>query len=95
MPLPIVWTERAVADLDEIEQYIERERPSAARRVAAHLLASVEHLAEFPDMGKPGPRRGTRSLVAAPYVISYRVRWRRLEILSVWHGRRRAHAGNA
>lgn len=94
MRVRIAWTEQAVADLDEIKRYIERDKPSAARRVAAHLIATVEHLAEFPDMGKPGPRPGMRSLGAAPYVISYRVRSRRLEILSVWRGRRRVHARN-
>jgi toxin ParE1/3/4 len=90
MPVRIVWTERAVADLEEIERYIERDRPSAARRVAAHLVASVENLAEFPGLGKPGHRPGMRSLVTPPYVISYRVRSRRLEILSIWHGRRQS-----
>ncbi len=48
----------------------------------------VEHLAEFPELGRPGLRPGTRSLTIPPYVITYRVRPDRLEILSVWHGRR-------
>lgn len=87
--MQIVWTGQAISDLEEIEQYIEQERPSAARRVAAQLVSSVEHLAEFPQLGKPGPRPEMRSLVIPPYVISYRVRSRHLEILSVWHGRRR------
>jgi toxin ParE1/3/4 len=91
--MEIVWTAQAIADLAEIERYIEQERPRAARRVAAHLLANVEHLAEFPQLGKAAPRLGMRSLVVPPYVISYRVRSQRLEILSVWHGRRRGHAG--
>jgi addiction module RelE/StbE family toxin len=85
----IDWTEQALADLAEIKHYIEKERPEAAQRVAAHLWSSVEHLAEFPHLGRPGQRAGTRSLVVPPYVIAYRVRSHRLEILSVWHGRRR------
>ena len=85
----IVWTERAVTDLQKIENHIARERPAAAQRVAAHLLGSVEHLAEFPHLGKPGPRPGMRSLVAPPYMISYRVRTDTLQILSVWDGRRK------
>ena len=90
--MQIVWTEQAVADLEEIEHYIERERPSAARRVAAHLVSSVEHLSEFPQLGKSGPRPETRSLVIPPYVISYRARSQLLEVLSVWHGRRSRQA---
>jgi len=57
--------------------------------VAAHLVGSVEHLAEFPQLGKPGPRPGTRELTNPPYFISYRIRSEHLEILSIWHGRRR------
>lgn len=85
----IVWTEQAIADLEEINQYIAQERPAAARQVAAYILTSVEHLAKFPRLGKPGPRLGMRSLVVPPYIISYRLRRRDLQILSVWHGRRR------
>ncbi len=87
--MQIDWTRQALADLAEIEHYIEQERPAAAQRVAAHLVSSVEHLAEFPQLGRRGRRPETRSLVIPPYVISYRVRSQRLEILSIWHGRRR------
>jgi toxin ParE1/3/4 len=84
----IEWTRQAVRDLAEIQGYIEKDKPAAARRVAAHLLASVEHLASFPELGKPGPRPGTRELIIPPYIISYRVRAKCLDILSIWHGRR-------
>ena len=87
--MQIDWTQQALSDLAEIEHYIEQDRPEAAQRVAAHLWSSVEHLAEFPQLGRPGPRSGIRNLVIPPYVISYRVRSQRLEILSIWHGRRR------
>jgi addiction module RelE/StbE family toxin len=87
--MQIVWTEQAISDLAEIEAYIEQDKPQAAKRVAAHLWSSAEHLAEFPNLGKQGRRSGTRELVVPPYVITYRLRPKRLEILSVWHGRRR------
>ena len=90
--MQIEWTEQALSDLSEIEHYIEQERPQAAQRVAAHLWTSVEHLAEFPHLGKPGRRPGTRTLIIPPFVISYRVRSERLEVLSIWHGRRRRRA---
>ena len=89
--MQIVWTQQALADLAEIEHYIEQDRPEAAQRVAAHLWSSVEHLAEFPQLGIPGRRPGTRNLIIPPYVVSYRVRSQRLEILTIWHGRRRRH----
>lgn len=86
--MQIVWTEQALSDLAEIEHYIEQDKPEAARRVAAHLWSSVEHLAEFPQLGRPGRRPGMRELIVPPYIVSYRVRKDRLEILSLWHGRR-------
>ncbi len=89
--MQIVWTQQALADLAGIEQYIEQDKPEAAQRVAAHLWSSVENLAEFPQLGRPGRRPGTRELIIPPYVISYRVRSQRLEILSVGHGRRRRY----
>ena len=86
--MQIVWTKQAITDLAEIEVYIEQDKPLAAERVAAHLLSSVEHLAEFPHLGRQGRRPRTRELVIPPYVITYRLHAQHLEILSVWHGRR-------
>jgi len=87
--MEVVWTEQAVSDLAEIEDYITKDKPQAAERVANHLWSTVEHLAEFPQLGGHGRRPGIRELVIPPHVITYRLRSNRLEILSVWHGRRR------
>ena len=86
--MQIEWTRQAISDLNEIEEYIEQDRPQAAERVATHLESCVEHLAEFPHLGKPAARAGTRNLIVPPYVISYRVLLDRLQILSIWDGRR-------
>lgn len=86
--MQIDWTKQAIEDISEIEVYISQDRLATAKRVAAHLWSSVEHLAEFPELGKPGRRPGTRSLIVPPYVITYRVHSYRVEILSVWHSRR-------
>ncbi len=42
-------------------------------------------------MGRPGRVLGTRELVVSetPYVIPYRVRQDRLELLAVFHGRQK------
>jgi len=85
--MQIAWTEQALSDLTEIEHYIAQDKPEAARRVAAHLWSSVEHLAEFPQLGRAGRRPGTRELIVPPYTVNYRIRSDRLEIISIWHGR--------
>ncbi len=55
------------------------------------LLTAVEHLAELPNLGRPGRVSGTRELVVpgTPYVIPYRLRGDRLEVIAVFHGRQR------
>jgi toxin ParE1/3/4 len=87
----VVWSPRATAHLAHLRAYIARENPAAAGRVAMALLAAVERLAELPNLGRPGRVFGTRELVVpgTPYVIPYRLRGGRLEIIAVFHGRQR------
>jgi plasmid stabilization system protein ParE len=72
-----------------LRAYIARDNPEAAADVALMLLAAVERLAELPNLGRPGRLAGTRELVVpgTPYVIPYRVKPERLEIIAVFHGR--------
>jgi toxin ParE1/3/4 len=63
--------------------------PRCRRFVAERILASVSLLAEHPNLGRPGRVAGTRELVVpgTPYVIPYRVKANRLEVIAVFHGR--------
>jgi plasmid stabilization system protein ParE len=47
----VIWSLRAVNELDAIGEYIARDRPAAARRVIAALCARVGQLAQFPFSG--------------------------------------------
>jgi toxin ParE1/3/4 len=89
--MKIVWSRRAVQHLEEIRNYIATDHPQAARRVAAQILESVDLLAGHPHIGRAGRVIGTRELVVSgtPYVIPYRVREDRLELIAVFHGRQR------
>lgn len=77
--------------LAQLRSYIERENPKEAGRIARTLLDAVERLAELPNRGGPGRIAGTREVVVpgTPYLIAYRLRGDRLEILAVFHGRRK------
>ncbi len=89
--MTVVWSPRAIGHLAELRAYISRENPAAAARTGAMLLAAVDRLADFPNLGRPGRVSGTREL-AVPgtrYVVPYRVRGERLEIVAVFHERRR------
>ena len=87
----IVWTAPAVHDLAAARAYIARDNPPAADRQVERVLAAVGSLLQFPDIGRPGRRAGTRELVVSrtPYVVAYRVRAEIIEILRVMHGRQR------
>lgn len=89
-PVIVVWSPRAIEHLAHLRSYIARDNPKAANRVAAVLLETVERLAEVPNLGRPGRVAGTRELVpGTPYVIPYRLRGDRLEVIAVFHGRQK------
>jgi toxin ParE1/3/4 len=87
----IVWSPRAIEHLTHLRAYIAQDNPKAANRVAAALLDAVERLAELPNLGRPGRVAGTRELgvPGTPYVIPYRLRGDRLEVIAVFHGRQK------
>jgi toxin ParE1/3/4 len=87
----IVWSPRAIEHLAHLRAYIAQDNPKAAVRIAGTLLEAVERLAELPNLGRPGRVAGTRELVVAgtPYVIPYRLRGDRLEVIAVFHGRQK------
>ncbi len=59
--------------------------------MAKHLVDAVELLQTQPGIGRPGRIVGTRELVVpgTPYVIPYRIRRERLELIAVFNGRQR------
>ena len=88
--MTILWSSTAIGDLVQIRRTIADNNPPAARKIAEAILASVENLPDFPDMGRPGRLPDTREL-AVPgtlFVIPYRVTARGVEIIAVLHGAR-------
>ena len=83
----VVWTETAIGHLTRIQEYIERDQPTAARRMAQRIAASVERLAKHPYLGRPGRDVDTRELIVpgTPYIVPYKVHRDRLVILAVFH----------
>jgi addiction module RelE/StbE family toxin len=78
---------RAARDLAEIEAYISTDNPEAARAVASRLRKAFELITARPEIGRPAQFPDTRewSVPGLPYVIPYRVRPNRIDILRVWH----------
>ena len=65
----IRWTTEASDQLIAAIQYIQQDKPEAARRFASNALERIEQLATFPGLGRPGEVRGTRELTIAPYIV--------------------------
>jgi toxin ParE1/3/4 len=85
----VTWADAAVAGIEEIRRFIAAENPTAAERIARLLVAAAERLSELPHRGVP-VEGGGRKLIAAPYVIFYRVsdNGRTVTITAVLDGRR-------
>lgn len=83
------WTQRAVADLEEISDYLLSVSPTSWERLVTRIEAVTEYLLQFPHMGKMGLVSGTREFVLSgtPYIIVFRVREDVVQVLSIRDGR--------
>ena len=85
--MKLVWLPRAVADLQEARAYIAEHDPQAARAVAQKIRKLVAHLKARPHLGRQADVDEIRqiSVPGLPYLIPYRVKDGRIEILRVFH----------
>jgi len=89
----VTYLSLAVWDLAEIRAYITANDPEAAQRVGRRLAELINGLSKMPGLGKPGRVFGTRELVTprigkTTYVVVYRLKLDRIEILRVLSGMR-------
>ena len=89
--MKVVWSPRAVRHLAAIRDFIAEDNPSSAADVAGKIVDAVELLATHPELGRRGRSPGTRELVVAgtAFVIPYRIRRGRVELIAVFHGRQK------
>ena len=87
----VVWSPRAIRHLIALREHIARDSEPNAALVAQRILQSAELLQKQPEVGRPGRVIGTRELVVpnTRYIIPYRVRRERLELIAVLHGRQK------
>lgn len=81
------WTEGAVGNLDQVEEYIAQDNPPAAVATVNKIIEAAQMLSDYPAIGKRGRERGTRELAIAglPFTIIYAVRREELVIIRVLH----------
>jgi len=86
--MEIRWSAPAANDLQRICEWIERDNPEAARRVAKTIYEGCGQLAQFPNMGRASVRMsGRRELLfpSLPYIVFYRVTEHAVEISRIFH----------
>jgi len=89
--MKVVWSRRAIQHLARLREHIEKDSEQNAALIATRILAAVDLLQDHPEIGRPGRVVQTRELVVpgTPYIIPYRVRRDRLELIAVFHGRQK------
>lgn len=89
MPIGVVYSRRATAEIEEITAFLAEYSEPAARRFSEAIDRAEQQLAEFPNSGPMGLSPGTRRLIVGDYILSYRRRGANIEIFAVRHARRR------
>src|SRR4051812_15185746 len=88
----LIWSPRAVGDLDAICEYIGRDSEAAAREFARQVIALAESIPPQPFLGAAVPEYGRddlRERLCGNYRLIYRVRSDVVEVAAVIHGARR------
>jgi len=91
MDCAVIYSEAALADLQQITAFIARDDAEVAERFANRLVDLAESLRSLPERGRPVKKwPGVRVIVLAPYLIFYRFERAaiQVEILRFWHGAR-------
>lgn len=86
----IAYTDEAIKDLQRLREFIAKNNPSAANRIASNLISRVKLLTEFPQIGTPvnqAPNpESIRDMFFDKYVVRYSVHTDTVIILRIWHG---------
>jgi len=91
MAQPLIWSQEALDDIDEIAEYISRDSRFYAQQVVEKFFQLADKLAEQPLIGRIVPEIGSET-IREQFVYSYRVIYQiqpeQLEIIAILHGKR-------
>lgn len=89
--MTLIWTRRAIADVQAIKHFIAKDSPHAAQLVVQRLVAAVDRLIVFPQSGRIVPELADsqfREIVQGSYRIVYRLIREEVHVLTVHHAAR-------
>lgn len=90
----LIWTRRAIEDVQSIQRFIEKDSPHYAQLVGQQLIAAVERLPAFSQSGRIVPEVNNpaiREVIQGSYRIVYRLIHGEIHILTVHHAARMLH----
>jgi len=87
MPRRVVLSRRVRNWLDLENEYLASHGPAAVRHLREIIDRAQRLLGDFPQGGRRGQTPGTRRLVVAPYVLTYREIGRGVVIVDIRHSR--------
>jgi len=89
--LPLRWTERAVAHLEALVDYVSLTSPVYAEGMVSRIDQRLQLASTHPEIGKMVldlEDSALRELVVPPYRLFYRIRPDAIEVLAIVHERR-------
>ena len=87
----VVWSRRALQDLEAIAEYIAEDSPAYAAVVVKNIVQQTRLLSQFPRSGRKVPEfddENIRELLAYSYRIIYRFQENEVLIAAVIPGKR-------
>ncbi len=87
----VVWSPRAIEDVDDIAGYISQDSEVYAASVVRSILRKARGLAEHPFMGRVVPEFGdetVREIFCFSYRIIYKIENESVTVAAVIHGKR-------
>jgi len=87
----IIWTDNAIADLNDIGEYIAKESIRYAELMVSKLFSAPDILEKYPRRGNIVPEfmdERIRQLIIENYRVVYQLAGGQVNILTVHHGKR-------
>jgi len=87
--MKIIWTQEALEQLTEIEDYISKNSPERASKFIDQLIEHTSPLSDQPRLGRTVPEIANpdiRELIFKNYRIVCRLKEKYIEILTVFEG---------
>ena len=85
----IKWTQPALGRLNEIADFIARDKPDAADGLVRRIFETVELLRQFPEFGRRVTEMrnaGYREVIVAPCRVIYRIEGEVVMVIFVMRG---------